>query len=96
MSQRFSATLLLMCVYDLKLGAYLDAPLGAPTRGVAERDFQNAVNNPESRFYQYPDDYELHEIGSMDMVSGVIKCHEPRPIVYGRAADFKRKEVSNG
>lgn len=93
MSHRFTASLILLAVYDLKLGAYLDAPLGCPTRGVGERDFENAVNDPKSRFFQYPEDYELHEIGVMDMVTGVIQCSEPRPVVYGRASQFKRKEV---
>lgn len=84
--------LILLAVYDLKLGAYLGAPLGAPTRGVGERDFENAVNDPNSMFYRYPEDYELHEVGTMDVVTGVITNSEPRPVVYGRASDWKRKE----
>lgn len=87
------ATLVLLAVFDLKLGAYIDAPLGAPTRGVGERDFESEVNNPNSRFNKYPEDFELHEVGTFDLVTGVVTNAEPRPIVYGRAAAFKRKEA---
>lgn len=93
MGTKYTAVLILLAVYDSKLGAYLGAPLGCPTRGVGERDFEAAVNDPKTPFYQYPDDFELHEIGTMDMATGEIECAKPRPVVYGRASQWKRKEV---
>jgi len=83
--------LILLAVFDVLAGAYVGPPIGAPTRGVGERSFVDAVNDPKSQFAQHPDDYELHEVGSFSLETGRITAVEPRPIVYGRARQFLSK-----
>lgn len=80
--------LIMLAVFDVLAGAYVGPPVCAPTRGVGERSFVDQVNNPESTFYQHPDDYELHEVGSFRMDTGEVLGVEGRPIVYGRARQF--------
>lgn len=80
--------LVLLAVFDVVAGAYVGQPVGAPTRGVGERNFVDAVNDPKAPFMAHPDDYELHEVGSFDQVTGRIEAVEPRPVVYGRARAF--------
>lgn len=82
--------LVLLAVFDVLAGAYVGAPIGAPTRGVGERSFTDQVNNPESQFHAHPDDYELHEVGIFSMVDGTIVPTVPRPLCYGRARQFLR------
>lgn len=80
--------LVLLAVWDVLAGAYIGAPVAAPTRGVGERSFVDQVNNPESQFAKHPDDYELHEVGVFSLLDGRIVPTEPRPLVYGRARQF--------
>lgn len=80
--------LILVAVYDVLAGAYTGAPMGCPTRGVAERSFVDEVNSGESPFGKHPDDFELHEVGVFDMLTGAIEPTEGRPLVYGRARNF--------
>lgn len=86
--------LVLLAVYDVVAGAYNAPPIGAPTRGVGERSFSDEVNRPESAFGLHPDDYELHEVGSFDMVTGLVEPLLPRPNVYGRARNYLKGGVS--
>lgn len=82
--------LVLLAVYDVLAGAYVGQPQGAPTRGVGERSFVDAVNDPKTPFHAHPDDYELHEVGSFSLETGRVTPVEPRPLVYGRARQFLR------
>lgn len=82
------AKLILLAVFDVVAGAYLPGVTPAPTRGAGERSFVDAVNDPQSPFSKHPDDYELHELGVMDAMTGAIVPSEPRPVVYGRARQF--------
>lgn len=86
--------LVLLAVFDVLAGAYVGAPIGAPTRGVGERSFVDEVNDPESKFFRHPDDYELHEVGTFSLADGKIVPAEPRPVVYGRARQFLRGGAS--
>lgn len=83
---------ILLAVYDVVAGAYVGTPIGAPTRGVGERSFVDEVNRADSPWGKHPDDFELHEVGEFDLVTGVVKACEPRPVVYGRARQFLRAE----
>lgn len=80
--------LILLAVFDVLAGAYVGPPIAAPTRGVGERSFVDAVNDPKGQFFAHPDDYELHEVGTFNMETGRVTCVEPRPVVYGRARSF--------
>lgn len=54
----------LYAVYDVKAEAY--GPLMAvKADAVAVREFGNLVLDPQSMVGKYPDDYELHELGSL-------------------------------
>lgn len=83
--------LILLAVFDVMAGAYVGTPQGCPTRGVGERAFADEVNRPDSQFGRHPDDYELHEVGSFNPMSGVLLPVQPRPIVYGRARQFLKE-----
>lgn len=78
----------MLAVYDVLAGAYVGQPISAPTRGVGERSFVDEVNRPDSAFGKHPDDFELHELGTFDAVTGRLEPCEPRPTVYGRARQF--------
>lgn len=83
--------LILLAVFDVLAGAYVGAPIGAPTRGVGERSFTDEVNRPDSNIGQHPDDFELHEVGVFNVLTGEIVPTMPRPTVYGRARQFLRE-----
>lgn len=54
----------IFAVYDKKAESY--GPLMAlPHEAVAIREFENAVQQEDSPLRNYPDDFELHCIGSM-------------------------------
>lgn len=84
--------LVLLGVFDVLAGAYVGQPMCAPTRGVGERSFVDAVNDPKAPFMAHPDDYELHELGEWDATSGELFPSEGRPKVYGRARQFLKSE----
>lgn len=52
-------------VYDSKAEAYLQ-PFFADTTGIATRDFEGAVNNPEHQFAKHLGDYTLFELGTFN------------------------------
>ena len=56
-------------IYDMKAGANLQ-PFFTPNLEVAKRDFGSLVNDSQTKFYHYPSDYTLFEIGEFDDTSG--------------------------
>lgn len=73
-------------VYDRKAGTY-GQPFALQSRGVALRTFQSWVQDPNSFFAKFPDDFELYEIGVFHQVSGEIVPFKPDFV--GRASDIK-------
>ena len=56
-------------IYDMKAGANLQ-PFFTPNLEVAKRDFATLVNDASTKFYAFPSDYTLFEIGEFDEVAG--------------------------
>lgn len=56
-------------VYDDKAGAFM-SPFVLPAIGLAVREFQSAVNNPQSNISKYPADFKLYKLGTFDDNSG--------------------------
>lgn len=82
---------IILAVWDVKAQAYTGDPIFAITRGTGERSFADACNDSASVLNKYPDDFELHELGSFDVMTGRIEPLEPRPTVYGKARSFIRE-----
>lgn len=55
-----------------KRAEYFNPPFFNHTHGEAERNFQNLVNEKESRIAQHPDDYDLYYIGDYNDLDGTI------------------------
>lgn len=66
-----SQTLELFSIFDEKSESF-SPPFTARTRGEAVRFFSATVNDPKSSISQYPADYILVHVGSMDMSTGKI------------------------
>lgn len=58
-------------VLDSKAGLYATL-FQAPTPGVAERSFSEAVNDSQTVIHKSPDDFHLYEIGEFDEETGVF------------------------
>lgn len=68
----------LVAIYDKKAREY-SPPQGYPQLGVAERQFGDAVNNPESHLNKHPEDYNMQILGEYDTESGVITPNKTGP-----------------
>lgn len=77
-------------VFDSKAAAYL-LPFYAQTKGVAIRNFTEAVNNPEHQFAKHGEDYTLFELGFYDDINASFQLHET-PISIGLAIEFIQTE----
>lgn len=58
-------------VYDQKTNIY-NTPFYNSTHGEAERNFKDAVNEPNSRLGAHPEDYTLAHIGEYDDNTGKL------------------------
>lgn len=81
--------ILLFCVRDVKLGEF-NSPMVFPSRGIAQRSFQDEVNRdaPDNAVYRYPSDFSLYYVGEFDSTSGVLIPVEV-PELVAQAADLK-------
>lgn len=66
----------IFAVYDQKAQAFT-TPFFDRTQETAQRAFAALVNNPESDFGRWPEDYTLFHLGSYDNETGVIRGLEP-------------------
>lgn len=67
---------LIFTVYDSKAEAYL-APFTTKTLGLAERMFQELVNQDGHQFNRFPGDYTLFCVGEWNEATGVCQAIEP-------------------
>lgn len=75
------ATLLVMSVFDSKVGAYA-APFLARTKGEAIRSFEVACSDDALPFKRHPADYRMFQLGVFDDNSGLLMPMEhPEPII---------------
>lgn len=71
-------------VFDIKAGAYL-RPFFSLTAGTAVREFATELNNPESNFAKYPEDFHVVELGSFDDSTGDFETHKPKVVATATA-----------
>lgn len=56
-------------IYDSKIEAF-QAPFYARRVGEAERFLTDSVNDPNTSYSKYPEDFTLFELGSFDVLTG--------------------------
>lgn len=73
-------TLKVYALRDVKADAF--GPLmTVETKGLALRALADAVQNPQSRISQYPEDFMLYELGEYDPNSGELVPHRVPELV---------------
>lgn len=65
-------TLQCFSVFDSAAGAFL-RPFWAETIEMAIRTFRQIVQDPEHQFGQFPEDYTLFHLGSVDQKTGELE-----------------------
>ena len=78
-------------VFDSKAAAYL-TPFYAQTKGVAIRQFSDAINgDPTHNFARHPEDFTLFELGTYDDNTATFLTHET-PQSIGVAVEFLKQK----
>ena len=70
-------------VYDSKAEAYLP-PFQADTLGLAERMFQDTINDPRTPFHKHPEDYTLYHIGTFDSHTAQLSSGKHTVVINGK------------
>lgn len=65
----------LFCIYDAKSAVYPHPPFLANQVGEALRSFMDIVNDGKSALALHPEDYDMYELGSFNMETGLISAH---------------------
>lgn len=68
----------LFTVFDRESKTY-DRPFAAPTERDAKAGFANAVNNKETNFGQFPQDFDLHYLCDFDPRTGEMHKEHEKP-----------------
>lgn len=76
--------LLVCAVRDSAIDEFMN-PMFVRTQNEIIRLFGNEVNNPESPFYQHPEDYELFLLGQFKTSSGEFETHNPVSLCTARS-----------
>lgn len=78
----------LFALFDDKLGQF-NNPFVQPSRGAAQRAFQDEVNKADDRNFlnKYPEDYSLYQLGDFDEFTGEFVVAKPDLVC--RASDVK-------
>lgn len=77
---------LMFTVYDSTAKAYT-APFNANSKNEAIRFFAQTCNQPDSMFFQHPNDFCLYYLGTFDNTTGLYNTISPESC--GLAATFK-------
>lgn len=75
-------------IYDAKAEAYM-TPFFCQTVGLAIRQMEGVVSNPELSVSQYPEDFTLFEIGSYDPQTGTLTPRDAL-LPLGNGLEFRR------
>ena len=79
-------------IKDEKSGAYYD-PFTMGNTVDAQRTFMQAMKTEKSMISQYPEDFNLYNIGEYDELKGMITATAPVMILTGKEAkEASRKE----
>lgn len=73
-------------VMDRAMTAY-HKPIFVPARAVARRMFSDIANQADHEIGQHPEDYELHELGEWDEITGEFSAAPPADRLIVRAKD---------
>lgn len=77
-------------VYDQK-ARFFSAPFTSSTEETAVRDFARAVSDSRSMADKFPQDYELHLLGTFNELTGeIVPASIPKLLAKG--ADYVLKE----
>lgn len=66
----------IVSVFDKKTSLYHN-PVTVRSIGDAIRDFETLKKNPDNRYGQHPEDYELYKIGEFNDDNGEIVTSKP-------------------
>lgn len=81
-----SMKLEIFTIHDSKADAYIQ-PFIAANTALARRMFCDAVNRPDTDFYNYTADYTLFHLGSFDQTEGTFTLIEK--VSMGNALQFR-------
>jgi len=73
-------------IYDEKALAY-NIPFILQTDGLATRAFADLINDDRSTIHNYPSDFTLYRIGTVDLSTGTI-TPEPKPVYIIKASNL--------
>lgn len=73
-------------IYDAK-AKFFTQTIADKNSASAERNFKTAVNNKDTDFSRYPEDYQLFELGSFDNETGILSPHSV-PILVCNASSL--------
>lgn len=73
-------------IFDTKGEAFC-LPFYKQTKGLAIRDFTDAIKDPQSPYSKYPSEFIMYEIGEYDDSSGSLLNYEVNVLV-GHGSDF--------
>ena len=76
----------LYSIRDAKAEAYGN-PFTQKTKGEALRSFMTAVNDPKTTLHQYPEDFDLYQIGTWNDQNGKID-HLETPKHLAKAIEY--------
>jgi hypothetical protein len=79
---------------DQKLG-YYERPFACPTDKAAMRELQSEVEAGNGSAGKYPADWDLYEIGTFDIESGIIRGYDtPKHITSALAFEVKKSPLA--
>lgn len=70
----------LTSVLDTKADCF-STPVAVRTEAEAIRSFSQSVNNPETGYHNYPEDFILFSVGTFDQLTGEIVPHPAKELV---------------
>lgn len=82
---------IMIAIFDKKAG--YDQPILLPNEGVAIRSFGEQCQNkdPNNMLIKHPEDFELHNLGIMDTMTGQI-LPNTQPVCIAKASQYVTKE----
>lgn len=85
----------LFAIKDIKAERY-SPPQSSTSEGTFLRDIQSALSQPPQQpnpFFDHPEDFQLFEVGSFDVDTGVVTPCNPHKSL-GMASDYRRAAAS--
>ena len=85
-------TINIYAIWDRK-GERYDTPQFIPSDIFAKRWFYKLIMDGQGQLKHFKDDFELHSIGSFNVITGVLEQLDKNIIIDGKQID--RKEIEN-